>query len=76
MKSEWSNIVKYSDLRNSLVHSDVISLDGERLKNIKKIRHINFEETEGETQVSISSNKMLIVFIGFIDDFLSKLYFE
>lgn len=74
MEKEWSDIIRYNDLRNCLVHS--WKLTKNKTQSITWIEYLNFTETEKETFVTIEDQELLKSFIKIINIFLNKLYYE
>lgn len=81
VKTEWEKIVKYNQLRNLLVHHptsmiEVQSLNDNRLKTLKSIKHLKIEQQGNVFEFEISDKQLLIDFAETIREFLVGIFFD
>ncbi len=81
VNSEWSQILKYNELRNLLVHHPTYIIENDspvkaKLKLLKSIKYLLIEEDDGAFEFQITDKRLLKEFNHTIVEFLAGIYYD
>jgi len=78
VNQSWSSILRYAELRNTLIHDNVIGLHVSEKKKVQKlesIRHLTSKEISGRLTYTIENTKLHYDFLESIQEFLKHVYY-